>query len=122
MDTDTFQIVASTYDLKQAPAASEFADYIEFRMDLVDDPLDDIQRYSGSVPLIVTNRIQAEGGKASPGNQRLEDLISASKYDVVSAVDIELATVKSGNGDEVLQAVKQYNLDTIISSHNLETT
>ncbi|MFB6253922.1 MAG: type I 3-dehydroquinate dehydratase [Halobacteriaceae archaeon] len=122
MDTERFQIVASTYDLTQAPSASEYADYIEFRMDLVDNPLEEIQRYSGPLPLIVTNRIQDEGGKATSGTQRLEDLIAASKYDIVLAVDIELATVKAGNGDEVLRAVDQQNIDTIISSHNLETT
>ena len=99
MNFDSFALAASTADLSEEPYAREYADCVEFRMDLADDPLTALASYSGELPLIVTNRLSDEGGKAS-GDRRLDDLMRAAEFDSVGALDIELATLEAGAGEE----------------------
>ena len=128
---DTFQLAAATADLSDESAASDYADIVEFRLDLayadtsLPDPLTAISAYdhSSSLPLIVTNRPEWEGG-AYDGEtiDRLEMLITAAKHDAVIAVDIELETLKSQHGKRVARDIRNSGAVIIASTHDFTST
>jgi 3-dehydroquinate dehydratase-1 len=121
LDFDSFVLAAATADLGEEPYAREHADCVEFRMDLADDPLTALASYSGALPLIVTNRLDSEGGKA-PGDRRLDDLARAAEFDSVGALDIELATLESGAGTEIAAHARDHETNVIVSAHDFEGT
>ncbi|UWG47262.1 3-dehydroquinate dehydratase [Halanaeroarchaeum sp. HSR-CO] len=126
MDFDGFVLAASTGDLNEEPAAREHADAVEFRMDLADDPLADLEGYDGTLPLLVTNRPEWEGGERADGPERIGELVTAVSFDAVEAVDVELDalidTDVHEDASEVLAAAESADVQTVVSSHDFERT
>ena len=123
MDFQDFLLAASTGDLAAAAAAREHADLVEFRMDLAEDPLGDLDDYDGELPVLATNRPVWEGG-AADDEDRVDALASAARTDCVAAIDIELASLvgPDGDGAEALAAARSTDTATIVSSHDFEGT
>jgi len=122
MDFGGFVLTASTANLTDEPAAREYADAVEFRMDLAADPLEQLDGYSGELPLLVTNRVQWEGGEARDDSQRLDKLESALGHPHVGAVDIELDAVRDGDGERVVEAARDQECSVVVSVHDFERT
>ncbi len=122
MDFEAFVLAASTADLDDEPRAREHADAVEFRMDLAADPLGQLAGYDGELPLLVTNRVQAEGGEASDNTERLEKLESALEYPHVEAVDVELDAVREGEGERIVGAARERDLPVVVSTHDFDST
>ena len=97
MAFEEFVLAAVTADLSVEPAAREHADAVEFRLDLADDGRARLDAYDGDLPLLVTNRVEWEGGEAADEPARIEALERAVEHPAVEAVDVELAAVKSGD-------------------------
>ena len=120
---DSFVLAASTPDLSEAVAASEHADAVEYRIDLSSEGLDSLSAYKDEgPPLIVTNRLDTEGGSAAPGATRRERLVRAASHPAVGAIDIELATVRAGDATGVLKTAREHDTRVIVSVHSFETT
>jgi len=131
MDLGSFVLAASTADLGEEPAAREHADAVEFRMDLADDPLGQLEAYDGELPLIATNRVVWEGGEAPDGEARLDALVEAVSQPAVEAVDVELDAVQVGmiedvldeeraDAERVLDHARDAGVSVIVSAHDFE--
>ena len=121
MEFDRFTLAASTASLGDEPAARPLADCLEFRMDLATAPLPALKAYDGELPLIVTNRREAEGGAAS-ADGRIEALEAAIEFDSIAAVDVELASVRRGEADLLTDAAGERDVSIIVSAHDLDGT
>jgi len=121
MEFDEFVLAASTADLAEADAARQYADALEFRIDHSEQGLDALGA-DLPLPVLVTNRVDAEGGGAPPGPDRLERLTRAVSHPVVEAVDIELATLEAGNGGAVLEAAREHDVAVVVSTHDFQGT
>jgi 3-dehydroquinate dehydratase-1 len=121
MDFEEFVLAAATADLDDEPAARRYADAVEFRMDLADDPLGQLHGYEGALPLIITNRSADEGGEAPDTDDRLDVLETAAEHPVVEAVDVELRTVESGAQD-TLDHAHDHGASVVVSAHDFEGT
>lgn len=121
IDFESFVLAAATVDLSEEPLAREYADCVEFRMDLAGDPLTALASYTGDLPLIATNRDESEGGEAS-GDHRLDDLGRAAEFDSVAAVDIELASLESGAGESAAADAREHGATVIASAHDFGGT
>ena len=134
-----FVLAASTDTLADEPAAREHADAVEFRLDLADDPLDQLAAYDGELPLIATNRAAWEGGEATDETDRLETLATALEHDAVAAVDLELGVLTGAadtDGDtddgtdttaadrarEIRSSARDRGQTVIASIHDFEAT
>lgn len=122
MDFESFVLAAATADLRDEPAAREAADAVEFRMDLAGDPLAVLADYDGTLPLIVTNRADFEGGEAADDDTRLEALCTAVEHPMVEAVDVELQTASEGDGRRVIDHAHEHGASVIVSTHDFATT
>lgn len=121
MEFEEFVLAAATADLAAEPRAREHADAVEFRMDLAEDPREQLAAYDGELPVIATNRVVAEGGEAPEGEGRIDDLCWAADQSAVAAVDVELASVEGGSGGRVLDAVGG-SVATVVSVHDFDGT
>jgi 3-dehydroquinate dehydratase-1 len=129
MEFDEFVLAAATGDLGEELAAREHADVVEFRMDLGEAPLDQLDAYDGELPIVATNRPTWEGGEAGdadgPGEaaaaDRLETLERAAEHPAVEAVDVELASVEAGAQD-TLDHAHGHGAATVVSVHDFEGT
>ena len=120
MDFDEFVLAAATADLDEEPAARDHADAIEYRMDLGDGGVEAIHDYDGDLPLIVTNRVEWEGGEAPDNEHRIEQLAAAVEQPSVEAVDVELAAVD--NCETVIDCARGEGVSVILSVHDFEAT
>ncbi|ADE04658.1 type I 3-dehydroquinate dehydratase [Haloferax volcanii] len=93
MAANAYALAGVTETLTEAAAAEGIADYVEFRMDGATTPLDALDEYDGSVPLIVSNRPEWAGGTAAESD-RLETLAAAAAFAAVEMVDVELRTIR----------------------------
>lgn len=119
MKLDEFALATTTNDLTREPEAREMADLIEFRMDSADEPIKQLSEYSGTLPIIATNRTKWFGGEANDSG-RLDHLFAASRFDSVQLVDIELETAR---GKEwILSEFRENDVQLIISHHDFEET
>ena len=126
---DEFVLTASTADLSEEPHAREHADAVEFRMDLADSPLAQLDAYDGDLPLLVTNRASWEGGEAAEGTGRYDALSTALGHDAVAAVDVELAALR-GNAPEgershataLRDTAREEGASVVVSVHDFEST
>lgn len=120
MELESFVLAASTGDLADAtrPAVREYADVVEFRLDLAADPLESLSRYDGSLPILATNRPTWEGGRATDPD-RLETLERATEFDAVTAIDVELASIRRGDAADLLDRTA---VTVVASSHDFERT
>ena len=121
MDFDSFVLAAATADLDDEADAREHADAVEFRMDLAEDPLAQLDDYDGVLPLIATNRAEWEGGEADDAG-RLDDLAAAAEHDLVEAVDVELNAVRHGGGSGVVDHARAHGATAIASIHDFDGT
>ena len=125
MDFSGFRLLAAGSDLSMEPTARADADGIELRMDLADDPLAQLADYDGALPLLVTNRVDWEGGEAGDTADRLDALETAVEYDSVTAVDLELAALE-GTGDHdagrVADHARDHGTAVVVSTHDFEAT
>ncbi|MEF8784345.1 MAG: type I 3-dehydroquinate dehydratase [Haloarculaceae archaeon] len=122
MDFDEFRLAAATADLTDEPAARDHADVVEFRMDLASDPLDALRDYDGELPLLVTNRVEWEGGAAPDSDERLDALETAVEHASVEAVDLERAALESGAADRVRTHAREHDARVVVSTHDFERT
>jgi 3-dehydroquinate dehydratase-1 len=118
---DEFVLAASTADLAEAPRASEYADAVEFRMDLATEPLATLTAYGGPLPVVATNRATWEGGQA-PDEGRLEALVEAATHEMVAAVDIELAALRTPAGEGAAATARERGAAVVASVHDFEGT
>jgi len=125
MDFTSFQLLAAGSELSMEPAAREDADGIELRMDLAEEPLDQLEAYDGELPVLVTNRVAWEGGEAGDNADRLDALATAVEFDAVTAVDLELAALE-GEGDHdagrVADHAREHDTAVVVSTHDFEAT
>ncbi|PSQ25938.1 3-dehydroquinate dehydratase [Halobacteriales archaeon QS_9_68_17] len=110
MDFDSFVLAAATADLDDEADAREHADAVEFRMDLAEDPLAQLDDYDGVLPLIATNRAEWEGGEADDAGR------------LVEAVDVELNAVRHGGGSGVVDHARDHGATAIASIHDFDGT
>jgi 3-dehydroquinate dehydratase-1 len=124
MDFDSFVLAASTADLGDEPAAREHADCVEFRLDLASDPAAALRDYAGALPLLVTNRVEWEGGEAPDAPERYQVLEQAVEHPLVEAVDLELAALEAAapGAKRVLSAARDREVTVVVSAHDFETT
>jgi 3-dehydroquinate dehydratase-1 len=122
MDFEEFILAASTADLIDEPAAREHADAVEFRMDLAEEPRADLRSYSGSLPVIATNRVTWEGGDAPDTPERLATLEAAAEHPLVEAIDVELAAIESEDAGSVVEYARDQGTSVVVSTHNFEAT
>lgn len=127
MDFDSFVLAAATGDLSEEAVAREHADIVEFRMDFADDPLSAIDTYAGDLPLLVTNRVEWEGGDAADTADRIDALERAVEYDFVEAVDVELGALDETDrslhdANRVVDEARTHDVSVVVSVHDFETT
>lgn len=131
MDFTSFVLAAATADLAEEPAARADADAVELRMDLVEDPLAQLDDYDGVLPLIATNRVEWDGGEAPDDDARIDALIEAVADPAVAAVDVELDAIAAGSVDPVIdgdrhdvepviEAARDAGVAAIVSAHDVE--
>ena len=115
MNFESFVLTASTADLGDEPAAREHADAVEFRMDLADESLDALRNYTGALPVLATNRVEWEGGEAPDAPDRLAALSKAMETPLVEAVDVELAAIRDGNAQRVVDHAREQGVSVVVS-------
>ena len=122
MEFDAFRLAASTASLDAEPAARAHADLVEFRLDLATTGVEALATYDGDLPVLVTNRVESEGGAAPEGPARLDALERAVEHDPVVAVDVELAAVREGEGRRVVERAREHGTTVVVSVHDFEGT
>ena len=131
MEFGTFVLAASTADLAEEPAAREHADAVEFRMDLADEPLAQLEAYDGELPLLVTNRVEWGGGEAPDDEARIDALVEAIDHSAVEAVDVELDALDEGlledlldvdpvDPERVVEHARESGVSVVVSAHDFE--
>lgn len=119
MTADGFALAATTNDLTREPNARENADFIEFRMDSADEPIQQLRDYDGELPILATNRSRWFGGEAADRG-RLDQLMAAAEFDVVERIDIELETARGM--EWVLDEFRDQGVELVISFHEFDET
>lgn len=122
MNYEEFVLAASTGDLTVTARASEHADAVEFRMDLAEEPLTQLSAYDGALPLLVTNRVEWEGGEAADEPARVETLKRAVELPAVEAVDVEFGALRTGDCPGLLDHARTHDTAVIVSMHEFEQT
>ena len=129
LDFDSFVLAAATDNLSTEPAAREHADAVEFRLDLAEEPLAQLEEYGGELPLIVTNRADWEGGEASDETSRFSALETAISHEAVAAVDIECGaldgSIEAADTDRarnLRERARNEGVSVIASLHDFEST
>ncbi|WP_336325868.1 type I 3-dehydroquinate dehydratase [Halovenus sp. HT40] len=115
-----FVLAASTAELSEEPAARDHADAVEYRMDLGEAGFDGLAAYDGELPLIVTDRVEWEGGESADTPERIDRLTRAVDQPNVAAVDVELAAVE--DCQPVIEAATGTDVSIIVSVHDFEET
>jgi 3-dehydroquinate dehydratase-1 len=125
MDFSAFRLLAAGSDLAMEPDARADADGIELRLDFAAQPLEQLATYDGDLPLLVTDRVEWEGGESADTADRLDRLERAVEYDAVTAVDLELAALE-GEGDHdagrVADHAREHGASVVVSTHDFEAT
>ena len=126
---DEFVLAASTDTLTDEPAARAHADAVEFRLDLADDPLEQLGSYDGELPIIATNRAAWEAGGASEETERLLILETALEYEAVAAIDLEcraldgsVAAADTETAQQVRTSAREAGVPVIASIHDFAAT
>ena len=95
------------------------ADVLEFRIDALENPnFKDIKHAVDELnfPMIITNRIQSEGGSFKGSEEERVELLKQCS-DLVDYVDVELQT-----DDRHIKEIGEGSAKTIISYHDFEKT
>ena len=94
-------------------------------MDFAKEPLTQLAAYDGELPVLVTNRVDWEGGEAGDTAKRLDDLTRAVEHDAVTAVDIELAALEGESEHDATHVVdhaREHGASVVVSTHDFEST
>lgn len=121
MEFEEFVLAASTRQLEDVSRASRDADALEYRLDLASTGVGALDR-DLPLPVLVTNRVESEGGDAPPGADRLDALCRAIEQPAVEAVDVELATLTEGRGGRVVEHAQAHDVAVVVSTHDFERT
>lgn len=121
MDFEGFVLAASTARLADIERASRYADALEYRLDLAESGVD-VLDIDLPLPVLVTNRIESEGGQTPQTPERLDSLCRAIEQPAVEAVDIELAALLDGDGERVVERAREHGVSVVVSTHNFEET
>lgn len=121
MEFEEFVLAASTATLDDIERAGEYADAIEYRLDLAESGVGALDG-EFPVPVLVTNRVESEGGNAPSTPQRLDALCHAMEKPSVEAVDIELSTLAAGEGERVIEQARSHDVAAVVSTHDFERT
>ncbi|WP_424007985.1 type I 3-dehydroquinate dehydratase [Haloferax denitrificans] len=116
---DAYALAGVTEALTEAAAAEGIADYVEFRMDGATHPLDALDEYDGTLPLIVSNRPEWAGGTAGESD-RLETLAAAAAFDAVEMVDVELRTIREC--EWLRDELREHDVELIVSHYDRQST
>ncbi|CQR50931.1 MULTISPECIES: type I 3-dehydroquinate dehydratase [Haloferax] len=119
MAADAYALAGVTETLTEAAAAEGIADYVEFRMDGATRPLDALDDYDGTLPLIVSNRPEWAGGTAGESD-RLETLAAAAAFDAVEMVDVELRTIREC--EWLRDELREHDVELIVSHYDRQRT
>jgi 3-dehydroquinate dehydratase-1 len=122
MDFSTFVLAASVTSLVDLPPSINQADAIEFRMDLSPDPLAELSNYSHDLPIIATNRVVHEGGRAPENESRMGLFCDAMENSSVKAIDIEFSSIVSGYGQHTIDSAREHGISLIVSTHDFTST
>lgn len=122
VEFDRFILAGATDELAVEARARGTADALEFRMDLAEDPLAQLEAYNGELALIATNRIENEGGAVPEGETRRATLRSAIDDEAVAAVDLELSAVAAGDVDALRDRAAATDTAVIVSAHEFDGT
>jgi 3-dehydroquinate dehydratase-1 len=125
MEFSSFRLLAAGADLAMEPAARADADGLELRMDFAADPLAQLDAYDGDLPVLVTNRVDWEGGEAPDSAARLDALERAVEYDAVTAVDLELAALEGDGAHDAARVAahaRDHGASVVVSTHDFEST
>jgi len=122
MDFEEFVLAAVTSDLSSLAGAREYADAVEFRTDLASGGVGMLAAYDGDLPLLVTNRLDREGGEAAPTPERLDVLCRAIEQPAVEAVDVELSSIRKGEGVCVVRHARERDVAVVVSAHDFDRT
>lgn len=121
MNFEEFVLAASTRRLDDVKRASRDADALEYRLDLASTGVEALD-HELPLPVLVTNRVESEGGDAPRGNERLDMLCRAIEQPAVEAVDIELSAVVDGDGKRVVDHARAHDVAVVVSTHDFEET
>jgi len=121
MDFEEFVLAASSPRLDDVARASEDADAFELRLDLGNTNLDDLAT-ERALPVLVTNRLEDEGGATPPLRSRIDTLCRAVEQPAVEAVDVELAAVEDGEAGRVIDHARAHDVAVVVSTHDFERT
>ncbi|AKU06723.1 type I 3-dehydroquinate dehydratase [Haloferax gibbonsii] len=119
MGADAYALAGVTDTLTEATAAEGIADFVEFRMDGADRPLDALGEYEGALPLVVSNRPEWAGGTAGE-SERLETLAAAAAFDAVEMVDVELRTIREC--EWLRDELRGHDVELIVSHYDRRET
>lgn len=117
-----FVLAASITDLGAARAARPHADVVEYRLDRSVDGVDALRSYDGVLPVLATNRVEREGGKAAATPARLDTLETAVEQPAVAAVDVELSAIRNGRAGRVVDRARAHDVAVVVSVHDFEAT
>jgi 3-dehydroquinate dehydratase-1 len=121
MDFEEFVLAASSSRLGDVEYASDAADALELRLDLAETGVEGLEK-PRALPVLVTNRLDEEGGEAPATQARLDTLCRAVEQPAVEAVDIELSAVESGDGSRVIDHARAHDVAVVVSTHYFEAT
>lgn len=116
MSFDDFILAGTTTDLTQEPKARGIADAIEFRIDLIDNPIYNIKQYSGELPIIISSYVNSE----EIVEHYTDLLLNILDFTAVEAVDIELDKIQ--RDEKLLEIINKCDVDIISSYYNFDYT
>ncbi len=122
MEFDSFVLVAATDSLRSVERAREHADAIEFRMDLCENPREQLESYDGELSVLATNRWNAEGGNATDDAARLALLEWAVEQPAVAAIDVEFDALDDPEWRSLVADARAAGVRVVVSAHDFERT
>ncbi len=115
---DTPAAVATIDSIEETDRLDGLVDLIELRLDLSNDPIERVHEYNGSTPLILTNRLEGEGGGAPDNQDRLDTLRSVLRADGVWGIDLELEALEQHPAAQALsEEANAEDVQVIVSAH-----
>lgn len=119
MDFDELVLVGVLKSLSEVDAAHPHADAVEFQVDTVENPLEQIEGYAGDLPIIVSIQAQTVANKEDVSGY-LDVLLTAARIDAVEAAVIDWQLVQ--DDEELLDLFLETDVNLIIRYCNFEKT
>lgn len=119
MNFDELVLVAVVDELSEEQQARGVANAVEFRLDTVQDSLDQIDRFDGELPIIASTGPD-RNEETTISDDIAERLSLAVEYDSVEAISIDLAAARSN--ERLLDRIHDSNTKLIVSYHDFVET